>query len=138
MSELISALLYKGDIQTLRTQSLEARVPWLELESEHWWIKMVYQFERILRFFKPTIENCQTKPLKRVCFTHLPLELLPQSVIGGKCRIIYVARNPKDNAVSFFHHHRMGRFLGVQKNLSWNEFFALYIAGTCMLFVISI
>jgi hypothetical protein len=44
-----------------------------------------------------------------------------------------VARNPKDNAVSFYHFHRMTRFLGLQHNMTWNEFFALYMAGTCKL-----
>jgi hypothetical protein len=81
---------------------------------------------------KDQAEQTETKR-RRVFFTHLPLELLPKSALNGDCRIVYVARNPKDNAVSFYHFHRMTRFLGLQHNMTWNEFFALYMAGTCKL-----
>uniref|UniRef100_A0A915E315 Sulfotransferase domain-containing protein n=1 Tax=Ditylenchus dipsaci TaxID=166011 RepID=A0A915E315_9BILA len=40
------------------------------------------------------------------------------------------SQSKEDNAVSFYHFHRMSRFLGRQKNLSWNDFFALYLNGT--------
>lgn len=46
-------------------------------------------------------------------------------------QVVYVSRNAKDNAVSFYHFHQMARFLGQQKT-SWDEFFALYTSGHSM------
>lgn len=129
MTEIISALHYEGDTDALKKYRQDERVPWLELENDYWWVKMFYQWHKD--------EADQSKPRKRrVAFTHLPLELLPDSVLNGRCKIVYVARNPKDNAVSFFHFHRMARFLGLQQNLKWDEFFALYCEGSSELFVL--
>jgi hypothetical protein len=95
-------------------------------EKNYWWVRSFYSYN------KDQAEKGDVKR-RRVFFTHLPLELLPKSALNGDCRIVYVARNPKDNAVSFYHYHRMTRFLGLQHNLSWDEFFALYMAGSCKL-----
>lgn len=39
--------------------------------------------------------------------THLNVNLLPNEVTSKKdLRIIYVTRNPKDTAISYFHHHK--------------------------------
>ncbi len=37
-------------------------------------------------------------------------------------------RNPKDNAVSYFHHHKMSTFLGNYKG-TWDNFIELFIKG---------
>uniref|UniRef100_U5EL28 Putative sulfotransferase n=1 Tax=Corethrella appendiculata TaxID=1370023 RepID=U5EL28_9DIPT len=44
--------------------------------------------------------------------THLPLSLLPPSVFANKSKIIYVARNPKDVSVSWYHLNRLYRTQG--------------------------
>ncbi|KAK3876750.1 hypothetical protein Pcinc_018486 [Petrolisthes cinctipes] len=42
------------------------------------------------------------RPLK----THMPFSLLPPSLLDT-CKVVYVARDPKDVVVSYYHHHRM-------------------------------
>lgn len=37
--------------------------------------------------------------------THFPIELWPHSLIDSGAKIVYVARNPKDVAVSFYHQY---------------------------------
>ncbi|XP_067649293.1 sulfotransferase 1B1-like [Haliotis asinina] len=44
-------------------------------------------------------------PSPRILNTHCLVEQLPRGVFEKKCKIIYILRNPKDMAVSFFHHH---------------------------------
>ena len=49
---------------------------------------------------------------RRVIKCHLPFALLPDNILE-RCKIIYMARNPKDTAVSFYHQlMRKGYFKG--------------------------
>ncbi|CAK9297461.1 unnamed protein product [Gordionus sp. m RMFG-2023] len=64
----------------------------------------------------------------RIFGTHLPFHLLPDSIKKGDCKVIYVMRNPKDVAVSFYHHHRMAKDLGNFSG-SFKDFLALFSAG---------
>jgi len=132
MAELVSAINYFGNTEELKKLRQDARVPWLELDTQYWWVQAFYKWNKLFSNSNTEIKDnrCHTKGTKyRLCFTHLPVELLPDSIINGKCKLIYVARNPKDNAVSFYHFHRMARFLGCQQT-TWNEFFALYLSGS--------
>ena len=42
---------------------------------------------------------------RRIIKSRLPLEFLPDEILE-KCKVVYVARNPKDVAVSFYHHQK--------------------------------
>ncbi|GLG97076.1 Sulfotransferase family cytosolic 1B member 1, partial [Gryllus bimaculatus] len=47
------------------------------------------------------------KDTKTRCIkSHLPVELLPRQIWTKKPKVVYVARNPKDVVLSYFHHHR--------------------------------
>lgn len=45
-------------------------------------------------------------PSQRYIKTHLPFDLLPNEILNGERspKIVYVARNPKDVCVSYYHH----------------------------------
>ncbi|XP_030232738.1 cytosolic sulfotransferase 3 isoform X2 [Gadus morhua] len=63
----------------------------------------------------------------RLIKTHLPVQLIPKSFWEQKCRVVYVARNAKDNAVSYFHFNRMD---SVQPEPGdWNSFLQNYMEG---------
>ncbi|KAF8387370.1 hypothetical protein PRIPAC_76512 [Pristionchus pacificus] len=124
-SEVLSAIAHEGNIDALKSIRMDERVPWIELDDKAWWIKFFYVWKN--KMFSTGVDVRPAK--KRICFTHLPLELLPTSILEGKCKLLYVARNPKDQAVSYFHFHRMARFLGLQTHTTWDEFFPLFCSG---------
>lgn len=69
--------------------------------------------------------NLPTSP--RLIKTHLPIQFVPKSFWEQNCRIIYVARNAKDNAVSYFHFDRMNM---VQPEPGdWSNFLQRFIEG---------
>lgn len=60
-----------------------------------------------------SIENYDALPSPRIMKSHLPVHLLPKGLWTVKPKVIFVARNPKDAIVSFFHHHTsLGAFKG--------------------------
>lgn len=71
-------------------------------------------------------EVCNQLPTPRLIKTHLPFSITPHN---SKARYLYVARNPFDCAVSFFHHTR-----GFPQHYDFldgefEEFFECFIAG---------
>jgi hypothetical protein len=69
----------------------------------------------------------QTLRGRRLFTCHLPLALMPD-FSASKGKYIYVARNPKDVAVSCFHHVRsFGGYDG-----TWDEYFDLFGQGQVM------
>ena len=61
---------------------------------------------------------------RRAFHTHLPYRLLP---MDSHAKYIYVARNPKDVAVSYFHFAT--NFMDISYDGSWDEFFEAYVQG---------
>lgn len=56
---------------------------------------------------------------------HLPASFLPDKIWTVKPKIVYVARNPKDEAISLYHFYKLEhRYSGTQE-----EFFNLFLEG---------
>nr|XP_054602044.1 cytosolic sulfotransferase 2 [Nothobranchius furzeri] len=63
----------------------------------------------------------------RIIKTHLPVQFLPPSFWKQNTKIIYVARNPKDTAVSYFHFDRMNQ--AQPEPGDWNSYFQRFMEG---------
>ncbi|CAG6021618.1 unnamed protein product [Menidia menidia] len=74
---------------------------------------------------KDLADKLPTSP--RLIKTHLPVQFMPKSFWENNSKIIYVARNAKDNMVSFFHFDRMN---GLQPEAGeWNNYFQRFLEG---------
>jgi len=61
---------------------------------------------------------------QRMIKSHLPIGLLPPALLE-KCKVIYVARNPKDVVVSYYHHHKLTK--SVDASLQFSDFVKLFM-----------
>ena len=61
---------------------------------------------------------------QRLIKTHLPIGLLPPDLLN-KCKVIYVARNPKDVVVSYYHHHKLTK--SATSDLEFREFVKFFM-----------
>lgn len=80
--------------------------------------------EMLKHFLESRIDVVARMPSPRFIKSHLPLSLLPPTLLD-KTKVVYVARDPRDVAVSYF-------FLSAQANSSafvgdFKEFWALFI-----------
>ncbi|NXA40660.1 ST1C1 Sulfotransferase, partial [Eudromia elegans] len=111
--EIVDMIQNNGDIQKCKRDSTYKRHPFLE-----WYLP------------KSSIHSlalAEAMPSPRTLKTHLPVQLLPPSFWEQNCKIIYVARNAKDNLVSYYHFHRMNKALPDPE--TWENFFEKFMAG---------
>ncbi|XP_062284042.1 cytosolic sulfotransferase 3-like [Scomber scombrus] len=74
---------------------------------------------------KDLADRLPTTP--RLIKTHLPVQLVPKSFWEQNCRVVYVARNAKDCAVSYFHFGRMNS--AQPEPGDWSNFLQLFMEG---------
>ncbi|XP_042328049.1 sulfotransferase 1C2-like [Sceloporus undulatus] len=113
MQEIVDMIQHGGDAQKCARAPIYQRIPFIDM-------------------FPPIpvpsgLEQAEAVPSPRTLKTHLPIHLLPPSFLEQNCKIIYVARNVKDNVVSYFHFHRMNRM--IPEPGKWDQFLENFIAG---------
>lgn len=63
----------------------------------------------------------------RILNTHIHFSMLPKDLFRRKCKLVYTIRNPKDVAVSYYHHHYNIFMYGY--NGSWDSYLKRFIEG---------
>ncbi|RLV92443.1 hypothetical protein DV515_00013780 [Chloebia gouldiae] len=108
MQEILTLLFSLGDARPAKTIPNWERAPWLE---------QIYCRE--------ALRDTETP---RLLTTHLPAHVLAPALQRSKAKVIYVARNPKDVAVSFYHFHHLAKFLPDPS--SFDAFLTQFLEGT--------
>uniref|UniRef100_A0A8C9MYQ8 Sulfotransferase n=1 Tax=Serinus canaria TaxID=9135 RepID=A0A8C9MYQ8_SERCA len=110
MQEILTLLFSLGDARPAKTIPNWERAPWLE---------QIYSREALQNTGSP-----------RLLTTHLGVQGNPPSCGGDtvSLQVIYVARNPKDVAVSFYHFHHLAKFLPDPS--SFDAFLTQFLEGT--------
>ncbi len=112
MQNIVSLLMNDGNPEKVQGQPLYLRVPWLEGKED------------------PECDCgyklLETRSSPRLMKTHVYASLVPPAMLQ-KAKIVYIVRNPKDVAVSYFHMHRAYQFLPY---VPWDEFLTeLFLPG---------
>ncbi|XP_032786849.2 sulfotransferase 1E1 [Daphnia magna] len=108
MQEIVYLIQTGLDFERAKKQVLETRFPYLEHPY-------------------PGLAAIKKTEGPRFIKTHLPLSLLPKSALENGTKVIYIVRNPKDVAVSYYYFLRMATFVGYRGGIK--DFVNKFIKG---------
>ncbi|XP_073972157.1 sulfotransferase 1C4-like isoform X2 [Rhodnius prolixus] len=79
--------------------------------------------EKLAFWRQPGYEFLKEEPSPRHIKSHLPISLLPPNLLDTS-KVVYIARNPKDVAVSYYHHNKLLKVHGYIGEFEeyWNYF----------------
>ncbi|XP_056383056.1 sulfotransferase 1 family member D1-like [Hyla sarda] len=110
--EIVDMIYSGGDPEKCRRDAIYNRVPYLEFQ---------------IPGMPSGVEQLDATPSPRLVKTHLPIQLMPNSFWEKNSKIIYVARNAKDVAVSYYFFHQIVKALPDPG--PWDVFLDNYIKG---------
>ncbi|XP_059501677.1 amine sulfotransferase-like [Stegostoma tigrinum] len=96
MQNIMKRIYMNGDLQTGECKPSYSEVPWLEITHKE--------------------INTDDRPSPCLFVTHLPYQLIPKALKNKTTKVIYVYRNPKDVAVSYYHFHKFANYLETPEN----------------------
>ncbi|XP_019385138.1 PREDICTED: sulfotransferase 1C1-like [Crocodylus porosus] len=116
IQEIVDMIQQDGDLEKCKRDTTYKRQPFIEWS--------------LPEYFGPIpsgLELAEVMPSPRTLKTHLPAQLVPPSFWDQNCKVIYVARNAKDNLVSYYHFHRMNKMM--PEPGTWEEFVEKFMDG---------
>ncbi|XP_078497315.1 sulfotransferase 1 family member D1-like [Lissotriton helveticus] len=112
ISEIVDMIYNNGDPEKCKRNSIHVHFAFIE-----------FTFPGL-----PTgVQQLNVMKPPRMGKTHLPAQLMPKSFWDKKSKIIYVARNAKDSAVSYFHFYKMAK--RYPEPGTWPEYLEKFISG---------
>uniref|UniRef100_A0A2I3SY24 Sulfotransferase n=1 Tax=Pan troglodytes TaxID=9598 RepID=A0A2I3SY24_PANTR len=113
ISEILDLIFNNGDAEKCKRDAIYKRVTFMELI-----------IPGLTNYIFLNLKNMQSPRLVK---THLPVQLLPSSFWKNNCKMIYVARNAKDVAVSYYYFHQMAKMHPDPG--TWEEFLDKFMTG---------
>uniref|UniRef100_A0A1B8Y5A4 Sulfotransferase n=1 Tax=Xenopus tropicalis TaxID=8364 RepID=A0A1B8Y5A4_XENTR len=111
IQEIVDLIMNDADEEKCKRAPIYERIPFVD----------------ILHLMKPGVEEVNAMPPPRVLKSHLAFQLVPPSFWKEKCKVIYVARNGKDTATSFFYFDQMAHLHPTPE--SWDEYLERFMKG---------
>ncbi|XP_052737838.1 uncharacterized protein LOC112044107 [Bicyclus anynana] len=133
--ELVWLLCNNLDYERAKSINLSERSPFLEISTLFSFEDFPMTEEEKQKFVKSQIptthEDIEKMPSPRFIKTHLPLSLLPPYLLDTT-KVVYVARDPRDVAVSFYKFQKFLRILTPDKEFKqyWKFFLRNHIPWT--------
>ncbi|KYQ60204.1 Sulfotransferase 1C4 [Trachymyrmex zeteki] len=116
MQELVWLVANDMNFDEAQRRTLMDRFPYIDMETFHGnmqdshIISTTISNEEKKNINKYTIKFVQNQLSPRFIKSHMPFNLLP-TVVNSDCKIIYVARNPKDVVVSWYNFQKNHKFV---------------------------
>ncbi|XP_013381176.1 sulfotransferase 1C2 [Lingula anatina] len=110
--ELVYLVLHHGTAYERENTARDMRTPWIEwgpVDEER-------------------LRNISNIPRPRVFKTHAIAKHLPVQLREKNVKMVFVFRNPKDVAVSYYHFYRMNAVLSRFPG-TWSQFYEMFMAG---------